>query len=619
MTTALIYASSLAGFQKAYTNWNTAGQDGYQSVAFTGDGYIITHGKILKQFVLDSEGKVPKGSVTVDADGLLTVNIGGSAATFSNLVSAAADSGLEVTPSTEGYALKHKAFATTTNDTTVTPASISSYQLTPYTLKFDKTYGHYTTSAAGDAVHLDYVAQTLTTASTGSYYLLGSTSNVATTGATVKNTSVKVDISASTGAATLVAPKLQITGGASGITLGETGAAKTLDKYIQDAVDEAKTQAVSYKGTITPQSTAAAATAPAENPSNGDMYKITSDGYIITKGSGASATKTLVKSGDTIICKEQADKTVIWEVIPSGDEQETFIKYDDNGAAESGTFVFKGSGVAYNNKVYTFTNTEYSDFVGFGDSGKTAAAGLVPAPNKATAFLKSNGTWADLTSADITDLGTATHTIAIGSPTSNKSLTGTFGANASSDVTTYIPLATHGNTGDAVWGAVIGNKTATAPTASGWHEAQIIDGVVKFYDHLYSFSNLTISGTAGTAGIKTTGATDNGLKIEFDSQAAKALKFGANLTVAVNNGTLTVEGTPNTWRAVYAYSIEAKDGTPNSASNNGVRLESTSNSALQFGSEFVFTEADNTGATGVAEIHLAWAEVNDNGQITYKV
>ena len=579
---ALIYANTLAGFKKAYSGWNTAGSEGYRAVTFTDDGYIITHGKIFKQSITDESGAITN-SISVDSNGKLTATLGGHSASIADLVTAG--SGISVGSSDNKYTVSHKTFTTASDDNTVAAVSVSNYELTPYTLKFDKTFGHFTTSDRGSAVHLDYVAQTL---STSTYYLLGSASNDTITGAAVKNASVYV-VATSASAATLYAPALNISGDTDNIIVGS----QTLTKYIDSKVDEAKTQAVEYKGTLAPATASANAALPASSATNGDMYKIANDGYIKLKSDG---TATAVELGDTVIYKV-TDGTGAWEIIPSGDEEETFIKYGSSGTAESGTITFTGSGVSYKNKTYTFTNTTYSAFGGASASA-AGSAGLVPAPAagaQTNKYLKANGSWAQITYSEISgtpSINNATFTLTINK---TQSVGNTFTANADSNITYDIPLAT-----GTAYGAVVGNKDGGVGTSSSWCEAKVVNGVVEYYDRHYSFSNLTISG-------KDSSSTSQ--SITFNSQAAAGLTFGDNLTVSKSGTTLTVAGTPNTWRSVYAHKLD------------NTTLESlgtsTGTASLYFGSEFAWANTENSD--NASEIHIVWAEVDKDGNITYAV
>ena len=579
---ALIYANTLAGFKKAYSGWNTTGNEGYRAVTFTDDGYIITHGKIFKQSITDDSGAITN-SITVGTDGKLTASLGGHSASIANLVTAG--SGISVGSSDNKYTVSHKTFTTASDDKTVAAVSVSDYVLTPYTLKFDKTFGHFTTSAAGSTVNLAYVGQTL---STSTYYLLGSATKDATTGAAVKNASVYVTAT-SASAATLYAPALNISGGTDSITVGS----QTLTKYIASKVDEAKTQAVEYKGTLAPAAASANAALPASAATNGDMYKIANDGYIKLKSDGAA---TAVELGDTVIYKV-TDGTGAWEIIPSGDEEETFIKYGSNGTAESGTITFTGSGVSYSNKTYTFTNTTYSAFGGASASA-AGSVGLVPAPAAGTQtnkYLKASGAWAQVAYNEISGtpaINNAALTLTIGT---SQTVGSSFTANTNVTTTYDIPLAT-----ESAYGAVVGYADEDMGTSSSWCRAKVVNGVVEYYDRHYSFSNLTISGNDSVS---------KSQSITFNSQATAGLTFGDNLTVTKNGTTLTVIGTPNTWRSVYAHKLE------NSALES--LGTSTGTNSLYFGSEFAWANTENPDTA--SEIHIVWAEVDKDGNITYAV
>jgi hypothetical protein len=579
---ALIYANTLAGFKKAYSGWNTAGNEGYRAVTFTDDGYIITHGKIFKQSITDDSGTITN-SIIVGTDGKLTASLGGHSASIENLVTAG--SGISVGSSDNKYTVSHKTFTTASDDKTVAAVSVLNYVLTSYTLKFDKTFGHFTTSAKGSTVNLDYVGQTL---STSTYYLLGSATKDATTGAAVKNASVYVTAT-SASAATLYAPALNISGGTDSITVGS----QTLTEYIASKVDEAKTQAVEYKGTLAPAAASANAALPASAAINGDMYKIANDGYIKLKSDGEA---TAVELGDTVIYKV-TDGTGAWEIIPSGDEEETFIKYGSDGTAESGTITFTGSGVSYSNKTYTFTNTTYSAFTGASASA-AGSVGLVPAPAVGThtnKYLKASGAWAQVAYDEISGtpaINNAALTLTIGT---SQTVGSSFTANTDSDTTYNIPLAT-----ESVYGAVVGCDDGATGTSSSWCQAKVVDGVVKYYDRHYSFSNLTISGNDSAS---------KSQSITFNSQATAGLTFGDNLTVTKNGTTLTVIGTPNTWRSVYAHKLE--DSALESLGT------STGTNSLYFGSEFAWANTENSD--NASEIHIVWAEVDKDGNITYAV
>lgn len=572
----LIHATNLTGFKNAYANWNNSSDSSYRAIAFTDDGYIITHGKIFKQSITDEGGEI-SNLLSVGTDGKLTVSLGGWSATSDKSL-VVAGTGVSVAYTSGQYTVSHAVpTADDTNDTKVTPASISNYKLTPYILQFDKTLGHFVKSASGTAVDLNLVAQNLSTKdANATYYLLGGTTATAGTAATYKNEGLKAVVDAS--GVTLYATGLNVSGGTDKITVGST----TLTKYISDAVDAAKTQAVKYKGTLTPATAEASAALPTTNPTNGDTYKVAADGFVKLTSSGSA---TAVKAGDTVLYN---DDSKTWEIIPSGDEKETFLKYGSSGTAEHGTFVLTGSGVSYNStsKTYTFTDTTYSAFTGASASA-AGKAGLVvaPAAGDQDKFLKGDATWVTI------DTPTKnTHTIAIGTSDSNKTLSEVFTANGS-NVVTYIPLANA--TSDVVtWGAVKGKYVAST---TGYTEAPILGGVVYYKDTTYTFSNLTITGTNASA---------TSTSLTYNSQAAKGLTFGNNLTVALSGTTLTVDAT-DSWRTIKAKLLNTSAHTESAAASIGTKT-------LTFGDDFAYVESN-----GEAEVHITWAEVDSEGTVTY--
>jgi len=76
-----------------------------------------------------------------------------------------------------------------------------------------------------------------------------------------------------------------------------------------------------YKGTVETHT----ALPTGANVTNGDVYMFTGSG---TYGSGANAKD--YKAGDTAIATVSGS-TVTWEIVPSGNEQETFITVTTNG------------------------------------------------------------------------------------------------------------------------------------------------------------------------------------------------------------------------------------------------------------------------------------------------
>ncbi len=104
-------------------------------------------------------------------------------------------------------------------------------------------------------------------------------------------------------------------------------------EYVDDKVQNylALSDALRFKGTLGTEGQITSL--PKETINNGDTYKVVSRGNY----DGLEA-----KKGDLIIAVEQDDKTFKWELVPSGDEDETFIQIGDGGNALSGTIIFKG-------------------------------------------------------------------------------------------------------------------------------------------------------------------------------------------------------------------------------------------------------------------------------------
>ena len=83
---------------------------------------------------------------------------------------------------------------------------------------------------------------------------------------------------------------------------------------------------------------------------------------------------------------------------------------------------------------------------------------------------------------------------------------------------------------------------------------------------------------------------------------------GATTVVTNSSGELVI-GSSNTWRNVTAYLL--------SSNTSGTVLADTISTAdLDFGSEFLW---DATGGSGDGQLRIGWAEIADNGTITYAV
>jgi hypothetical protein len=79
----LLYATSLAGFKKAFSTWNSTSSPVYNTLSFIGDGYFVTHGKLFKvPITIGDSDNIYDLSVSI-TNGTLSVSAGGYTATTS--------------------------------------------------------------------------------------------------------------------------------------------------------------------------------------------------------------------------------------------------------------------------------------------------------------------------------------------------------------------------------------------------------------------------------------------------------------------------------------------------------------------------------------------------------
>lgn len=156
------------------------------------------------------------------------------------------------------------------------------------------------------------------------------------------------------------------------------------------------------------------------------------------------------------------------------------------------------------------------------NTGIITAGGLTLASNgsSTTFFTTDGGTLSkdDLLSgyALASNIKNSKHIIKIGSSTSNQALSNDFTANASSDVTTYIPLAT-GNSSASTWGAIKGNYGDT----TGFTKALVVGGEIYYKD------TNTDTNTWRNIQAKITGAS-----------TVSSTYTNTTLTTAINSGAL---------------------------------------------------------------------------------
>jgi hypothetical protein len=101
----------------------------------------------------------------------------------------------------------------------------------------------------------------------------------------------------------------------------------------------------------------------------------------------------------------------------------------------------------------------------------------------------------------------------------------------------------------------------------------------------------TDSSTYATVGYKVSGDTEKTFNIK-GAGSAKVTASGTDITITADT---------NTWRAINAYKCEAND--------KSLILESTGTASLTFSRDFCWHND---------EITICWAEISENGTVTYK-
>lgn len=143
-------------------------------------------------------------------------------------------------------------------------------------------------------------------------------------------------------------------------------------------------------------------------------------------------------------------------------------------------------------------------------------------------------------------------------------------------------------------------STGTGSTIS---DNRYVTGIDVF-GHITSssaFSSLTLS-TPTNSGVDGAGNATR-TTLAYDPSGAKTFNIiaGNNVNLLTSSNTLTISSTDtNTWRGIQAYFL----------SNN--TLSSIGQNTLKFGSEFFWDDTN-------LEIKLGWAEIDENGAITYVV
>jgi len=443
--------------------------------------------------------------------------------------------------------------------------------------------------------HIDYV-KTEALAANSIMYLTGSASSSATTGALKVNDSVYVQTDAG-GNETLVAPGVKVSGGASNFYLNETN----LHDYIEglvisgiqtnDAMVFAGTLKVvgtdlyftshnsnlTYGVTITDlnndNSNLAQATKLSQitNYSAGWTFKVINNGT----PTGFSA----LESGDMIIATNGSDTSYSAANF-------NVVQANIDGA------VTAPNALPANALLIGADGTKSLSALGFGTAGQ---------------FLKSGGdgaapTWASF--GTLTLDGTADFVF-------NPSASNTLVVGKGLDVTSAV---------------VNGNTVYTLGHSNTAITAQATAALKKFAFDAYGH----ITGVADVAKLTLKAQNSSGNSVNANGVVNKTydgssavdfiLKAGDNITLTqTTSGTITIASAfTNTWRPVYAWLLSGMavaGDTIDQMLGNGVGTKS-----LAFSSTFGYQETTHTvggNSVAVAEVDLVWAEVDDNGNISY--
>lgn len=177
----LIYSPSKAKFETAYSAASrAAGGAAYQSIAFTGDGYLFTHGQYFRIFNNDASNILKfvsdaTNTVTVkDYNGVLvgTLDIGIRSITGTSPINASTTNGVTT--------ITH---ATTMTAGSVGPGASSNTSIVVPVIGYN-VYGHIT-SAGTQTATLNNVLSTLDDTGNVNYYLTGTASSATNTGTLV--------------------------------------------------------------------------------------------------------------------------------------------------------------------------------------------------------------------------------------------------------------------------------------------------------------------------------------------------------------------------------------------------------------------------------------------------
>ena len=594
----LIYSQSLAGFKSAFPNYKTATDSSYKAVCFSDDGYLITHGKIF-ELALNSEDN-PHGLAVKSTDGKITVAVGAKSATADLGISA------ESPISYTSGKITHATSGVVPNTYGTAPASISAGSTG--TIKIPQLtineYGHVTTATT---ISCDITIPNISTFVSGS----GLTADKIILG---------------NGSQTIKTSSYSISESTSAISGSSTDSTIPTSKAVWNAVSSGieASEAMVFKGALQGGSTTAYT--PAAN--RGDTYKVSTAGLI----NGISC-----EVGDTFICTNDntpaatasnlaTDVTPYWIVLQTNlinpvtstgtlTSGNVIIGAGNNTLASSSYTINKsvpadakftdttytaGTGLSLNNTEFSLKVTTATTLGGIIASnvvtpspsiiGAGTTAGRyygVQVSNTGNAFV--NIPWTDTTysAATTTALGlvkvqTTTATSSLVSATSTPSRS--YGLSIGSDGVAFVNVP---------WV----NTTYTAGTGLS------LSGTV------FSLKAATATATTGLGGIIASKVVTTSPTIIADGATADRY-YGVQVD-STGNAFVNIPWV-NTWRPVYAWKV-SEMGTANDTIDELLSSTppSTETANLIFGPTFA-SDSNN-------QIDLVWAEVSDEGHVTYSL
>ena len=189
----LIFADSASNLKLRLPNWNKPDDPSFYSIAFTQDGYLITHGKEFSLSTVGEESDLVNLAGDTKSFWLTGKNVGSAAIAFPvNNIKATQGNPIVVTPGsgeTAGeFTVDHGEVSGDTTGLSEYGATSSDYKLTIPHLYVDK-FGHVQKISNGNQTAVNLVEQK---ASTGKFFLLGGSGSDVTAG-TVYNSNFYVE------------------------------------------------------------------------------------------------------------------------------------------------------------------------------------------------------------------------------------------------------------------------------------------------------------------------------------------------------------------------------------------------------------------------------------------